>query len=156
MNDIVFDIRNIIIDRPDLQSKSKRALFGVLTAGLWTFYLYLLLPLASLLAWWLGFVVVYEEMVMRRGWEKLLELIGVYGAIVLAMGLVQVGWALTNWLRFYGRRDRRRERPPLMSPEFAEPLFLMDTGEFPSWMNARRLVVHHHPTQPRITAVEID
>ena len=156
MNDIVFDIRNIIIDRPELQSKTKRALFGVLTAALWSFYLYLLLPLASLLAWWLGFVVVYEEMVMLRGWEKLLELIGVYGAIVLAMGLAQVGWALTNWLRFYGRRDRRRERPPLMSPEFVEPLFLMDTGEFPNWMNAKRLVVHHHPIHPRITSVEID
>jgi poly-beta-1,6-N-acetyl-D-glucosamine biosynthesis protein PgaD len=156
MNDIVFDIRNIIIDRPELQSKSKRALFGVLTAGLWSFYLYLLLPLASLLAWWLGFVVVYEEMVMLRGWEKLLGLLGVYGAIVLAMGLAQVGWALTNWLRFYGRRDRRRERPPVMSAEFAEPMFLTDTGEFPVWMNAKRLVVHHHPTQPRITSVEID
>ena len=156
MNDIAFDIRSIIIDRPELQSKGKRAIFGVLTAGLWTFYLYLLLPLASLLAWWLGFVVVYEEMVMRRGWETLLGLIGVYGAIVLAMGLVQVGWALTSWLRFHGRRDRRREPPPVMSPEFAEPLFLMDTGEFPAWMNAKRLVVHHHPTQPRITSVETD
>jgi len=156
MNDIVFDIRNIIIDRPELQSKSKRAIFGVLTAGLWSFYLYLLLPLASLLAWWLGFVVVYEEMVMLRGWEMLLELIGVYGAIVLAMGLAQVGWALTNWLRFYGRRDRRRERPQEVSQEFTEPLFLTDTGEFPAWMNAKRLVVHHHPTQPRITSVEID
>ena len=156
MNDIVFDIRSIIIDRPELQSKGKRAIFGVLTAGLWTFYLYLLLPVASLLAWWLGFVVVYEEMVMRRGWETLLGLIGVYGAIVLAMGLVQVGWALTSWLRFYGKRDRRREPPPVMSPAFAEPLFLMDTGEFPAWMNAKRLIVHHHPTQPRITSVETD
>ena len=156
MNDIAFDIRSIIIDRPELQSKGKRAIFGVLTAGLWTFYLYLLLPLASLLAWWLGFVVVYEEMAMRRGWETLLGLIGVYGAIVLTMGLVQVGWALTSWLRFHGTRDRRREPPPVMSPEFAEPLFLMDTGEFPAWMNAKRLVVHHHPTQPRITSVETD
>jgi len=49
------------------QSKGKRAIFGVLTAALWSFYLYLLLPLASLLAWWLGFTAVYEEMVMRRG-----------------------------------------------------------------------------------------
>lgn len=154
MNDIVFDLRDIIIDRPELQSKGKRALFGALTAGLWSFYLYLLLPLASLLAWWLGFVVVYEEMAMRRGWEALLELIGVYSGVVLAMGLVQVGWALINWLRFYGTRDRRRERPPVMSQEFAEPLFLMDTGEFPVWMNAKRLVVHHHPTYPRITSVE--
>jgi len=109
-----------------------------------------LLPLATLLAWWLGFTAVYEELVMRRGWEALLELIGVYGAIVLAMGLEQVSWALGNWLRFYGTRDR----PPVMSQEFAEPLFLMDTGEFPVWMNAKRLVVHHHATHPRITSVE--
>jgi len=156
MNEIVFDFRNIIIDRPELQSKGKRAIFGVLTAGLWSFYLYLLLPLASLLAWWLGITVVYEEMVMRSGWRALLELIGVYSVIVLAMGMVQVSWALINWLRFYGRRDRRREPPPVVSPEFAEPLFLMDTGEFPVWMNAKRLVVHHHPTHPRITSVEAD
>ncbi len=156
MNDMVFDIRKIIIDRPELQSKSKRAVYGVLTAALWSFYLYLLLPLATLLAWWLGFTAVYEEMVMRRGWEALLELIGVYGSIVLAMGLAQVGWALGNWLRFYGRHDRRRERPPVVLPEFAEPLFLMDTGEFPVWLNAKRLVVHHHPTYPRITSVEVD
>ena len=154
MNDIVFDLHDIIIDRPELQSKGKRAIFGVLTAGLWSFYLYLLLPLASLLAWWLGFTAVYEELVMRRGWEALLELIGVYGAIVLAMGLVQVSWALGNWLRFYGARDRRRERPQEVNQEFTEPLFLMDTGEFPVWMNAKRLVVHHHPRYPRITSVE--
>jgi hypothetical protein len=49
---------------------------------------------------------------------------------------------------------RRRERPPVVSREFAEPLFLMDTGEFPLWLNAKRLVVHHHPTYPRITSVE--
>jgi len=156
MNDNVFGVRDIIIDRPELQSKSKRAVYGVLTAALWSFYLYLLLPLATLLAWWLGFTAVYEEMVMRRGWEALLELIGVYGSIVLAMGLAQVGWALINWLRFYGRRDRRRERPPVMRQEFTEPLFLMDTDDLPVWLNAKRLVVHHHPTQPRITSVEVD
>ncbi len=154
MNDLVFDLRNIIIDRPELQSKSKRAIFGVLTAGLWSFYLYLMLPLASLLAWWLGITAVYEELVMRRGWEALLELIGLYSGIVLAMGVVQVGWALISWLRFYGKRDRRRERPPVMNQQFTEPLFLMDTGEFPAWLNAKRLVVHHHPTKPRITSVE--
>ena len=156
MNDIVFDLHDIIIDRPELQSKGKRAIFGVLTAGLWSFYLYLLLPLASLLAWGLGLTAVYEELVMRRGWEALLGLIGVYSAIVLTMGLVQVSWALGNWMRFYGVRDRRREQPPVVSQEFAEPLFLMDTGEFPAWMNAKRLVVHHHPTHPRITSVETD
>jgi hypothetical protein len=42
----------------------------------------------------------------------------------------------------------------VVSQEFAEPLFLMDTGEFPLWLNAKRLVVHHHPTYPRITSVE--
>jgi biofilm PGA synthesis protein PgaD len=154
MNDIVFDLHDIIIDRPELQSKGKRAIFGALTAGLWSFYLYLLLPLASLLAWGLGLTAVYEELVMRRGWEALLGLIGVYSAIVLTMGLVQVSWALGNWMRFYGGRDRRREQPPVVSQEFAEPLFLMNTGEFPAWMNAKRLVVHHHPTHPRITSVE--
>lgn len=149
-------MNDIIIDRPELQSKGKRAFFGVLTAVLWSFYLYLLLPVVSLLAWAVGIYAIYEEMVMRRGWEALLELIGVYSGIVLSMGLAQVAWALINWLRFYGKRDRRRERAPVVSREFAQPLFQMDTSDLPKWLNAKRLVVHHHPTHPKITSVETD
>lgn len=144
-----------IIDRPELQAPSMRALFGVLTIVLWTSYVYLLLPLATLLAWYLGYTAVYEEMVMRRGWEALIELIGFYGIIVLVMGLVQVGWASINWARFSGKRDRRRLRERRVNMDIGQK-FMMDTSELPLWTSARRLVIHHHETLPVIVSVKVN
>lgn len=40
----------LIIDRPELQPRVQRAFFSPLTVVLWTFYVYLLLPLVTLLA----------------------------------------------------------------------------------------------------------
>jgi poly-beta-1,6-N-acetyl-D-glucosamine biosynthesis protein PgaD len=91
-------------------------------------------------------------MVMRNGWEALIRLMGVYGAIVLAMAFTQIGWALIIWMRFAGKRDRRRER--VVDMGFAEPMFPTDTVEIPVWQNARRLVVHHHETEDRIVSIE--
>jgi biofilm PGA synthesis protein PgaD len=142
-----------VIERPELQPPAIRAFFSMLTVVLWTSYVYLLLPVATLLAWYVGFTAIYEEMVMRRGWETLIELIGFYGLIVLVMGLIQVGWASGNWARFRGKRDRRRLHERHVDMEI-EKMFMMDTGEFPLWLNARRLVVRHHETEPRIVSVE--
>lgn len=144
----------MVIDRPELQPPAQRAFFSALTVVLWTFYVYLLLPLVTLLAWYCGFSAVYEELVMRSGWAALVELLAFYAAIVLAMGFTQVGWALVNWMRFAGKRDRRREREHLVDMGFAEPMFLIDTVEFPVWLNAKRLVVHHHETEPKIVSIE--
>ncbi len=146
-------MNDIVIDRPELQTPAKRAFFSVLTVMFWSFYVYLLLPLATLLAWHLGYTAVYEEMVMRNGWEALVKLLGFYSAIVLAMGFTQVGWALVNWMRFAGKRDRRRERERVVDMGFSEPMFLTDTIEIPAWQDAKRLVVHHHATDAKIVSV---
>ena len=142
-----------IIERPELQLPAMRAFFSVLTIALWTSFVYLLLPVATLLAWYVGYTAVYEEMVMRRGWEALVDLIGSYSIVVLVMGLIQVGWASINWARFRGKRDRRRLRERQVDRDI-EKMFMMDTGEFPVWQNARRLVVHHHETLPKIVSIE--
>jgi poly-beta-1,6-N-acetyl-D-glucosamine biosynthesis protein PgaD len=147
-------MNHLVIDRPELQPPAHRAFFSALTVVLWTFYVYLLLPLLTLLAWYCGYSAVYEEMVMRNGWEALVKLIGFYGAIVLAMAFTQIGWALVNWMRFAGKRDRRRERERVVDMGFSEPMFLIDTAGIPAWQNARRLVVRHHETEPRIVSVE--
>lgn len=147
-------MNDLVIDRPELQAPTMRALYGVLTVVLWTFYIYLLLPVATLLAWYAGYTVVYEEMLMRSGWEALVEMIGYYSLIVLAIGLVQVGWASLNWARFSGGRDRRRLQERQVDMRI-ETMFMTDTTELPAWQNAKRLVVRHHETEHRITAIEI-
>jgi len=147
-------MNDIVIDRPDLQTPTMRALFNALTVVMWSFYLYLLLPLATLLAWWIGFSAVYEEMVMRRGWESLVQLLGWYSLVILLIAMAQVGWAMLNWVRFRGKRDRRRLRERQVDMAI-EHMFLMDTGDRAAWQDARRMVVHHHPVEHKIVAVEV-
>lgn len=147
-------MNELVIDRPDLQSPAKRALLGLLTAVLWTFYVYLLLPVATLLAWYVGYTAVHEEMVMRRGWEALMHMIGWYSLVVLVMGIIQIGWASINWARFRGTRDRRRLREREVDME-VQKMFLTDTTEFPAWKNAKRIVVRHHKIEHKIVAVEV-
>ena len=33
-------------------------------------------------------------------------------------------------------------------------MFIMDTAEFPMWLNARRLVAYHHESLPKIVSIE--
>lgn len=143
-----------VIDRPELQAPAMRAFFSAVTVVMWSFYIYLLLPLATLIGWYVGFTAVYEEMVMRRGWEALLQLLGWYSLIVLLIALAQVGWASINWARFKGNRDRRRlsERKVDMG---VKHMFLTDLDRHADWQNAKRLVVHHHETEHKIVGVEI-
>ena len=142
-----------IIDRPELLPPVKRAFFDALTVVFWTFYLYLLLPLATLIAWYAGWTAVYEEMVMKRGWESLVQLLAFYGLIILVIGAGQLGWALVNWARFKGKRDRRRlsERYVEMN---VEKMFMIDIADLAAWQGAKRVVVHHHSTLSKIVAVE--
>ena len=144
----------LVIDRPELQPPAQRAFFSALTVVLWTFYVYLLLPLVTLLAWYFGYNSIYEEMVMRSGWESLVKLMGFYGAIVLAMAFTQIGWALVNWMRFAGKRDRRRERERVVDMGFSEPVFLTETIDITAWQDAKRLAVHHRATDAKIVSVE--
>lgn len=147
-------MNEIVINRPELQRPAARVFFSAVTAVFWTFYLYLMLPLATLIAWYVGFTVVYEEMLMRRGWESLLNLLGVYALIVLLIGAFQVGWALLNLFRFRGKRDRRRLHERFVDMNTAD-MFLADTTEYPQWKMAKRLVVSHHPTLSKIVSVEM-
>ncbi|HVY07133.1 MAG TPA: poly-beta-1,6-N-acetyl-D-glucosamine biosynthesis protein PgaD [Burkholderiales bacterium] len=142
-----------IIDRPDLLPPARRAFFSALTVVFWTFYLYLLMPLATLIAWYVGWTAVYGEMVMRRGWEALVELLTWYSLIVLIMGLVQIGWASINWARFRGKRDRRRFRERQVDIDM-QKMFMTDIADLAIWQDAKRIVVRHHKTHSKIVAVE--
>ena len=146
-------MNELVINRPELQPPAARVFFSAVTAVFWSFYLYLMLPLATLIAWYVGFTVVYEEMLMRRGWNSLLELLALYALVILVIGVFQVGWAVTNLLRFRGKRDRRRfsERYVDMN---VDKMFLADMTDYPSWKRAKRLVVTHHSTLSKIVAVQ--
>jgi biofilm PGA synthesis protein PgaD len=146
-------MRPLIFERPELQAPRQRVVFGALTLAFWMLWVYLWLPVISLVAWYFGGSTVYREMVSRSGYEAVVELLAVYGAIVgiLAGGLVL--WALYNWARF-SSRERRRALPALTLQETADR-FRLSAPQLGQWQKAKRVLVHRSEDGD-IVAVEVD
>lgn len=108
----------VFIDRPELQHWSQRGIFGVIAACGLTLWLYLFMPLLTLLAWVFGYYRFDQYIIhdYQRGFsEHLTSLI----AIIMIMGLILLAWASYNILRFY-KNERRRFIAPVQSYEVAE------------------------------------
>jgi biofilm PGA synthesis protein PgaD len=101
---------SILIQRPERQRPTQRALFALLTLLAWGLWLSLWLPLITLGAWLAGLRVGYLELARSRhgadGWKEIVFLL----ALAAACGAVAALWSGYNYLRFRGVRRRRQER----------------------------------------------
>ncbi len=95
-----------IIYRPDLQPRGQKTLFGAITMGAWAVWVYLFLPLLSLLAWAMGFDIFGRYMLQAEGPGYLITLTG-YAVVVAIAALIILGWSRYQYWRFAGR-DRRQ------------------------------------------------
>lgn len=108
----------------------RRTFWGIVTAGFWLVYVYLWLPLITLLMWYLGVRQAQLELYLRHNTFDPYLLV-VLPLIALLTAIVLVIWAEYNRKRF-GGDDRRSETPPVGhtaivcdlggSPEIAEIL----------------------------------
>jgi len=97
----------IIINRPDLKTKTRFFTeWGLALAG-WAMWFLLVRPFFLLLAWMIGYKLFYIHMVKYRGFENI-HLFFKYGVVVLTIYLVLQGWNLYNARRFRGRERRKR------------------------------------------------
>ncbi len=97
-----------IIHRPDLLDATKRgALAAIATAG-WLIWLYFLMPLAALVAWWFGYQRM--DLFVLKDPARTLETLAVFSIIISLGGAAFILWAVYNWLRF--RHHDRRGAPP--------------------------------------------
>ena len=120
----------LIIERPELQSPARRTLYSVVTALAWSIWLYLWLPLISLLAWMAGVQLLVLEVFLPVGGQDWMELLRLLVFVVVAILAVSV-WSQYN-LRRYGQRNRRKRIPDVdaqtlakyyeISPELLEKL----------------------------------
>jgi biofilm PGA synthesis protein PgaD len=134
----------IIIDNPRLQSPRQRVFYSAITFVIWVAWVYIWLPLLSLVAWIFGYRLFYDEMIVKAGFQALVERIGNYSLVILVCGCVFVGWAVYNRLRFRGR-ERRHAAYPLTTEEVSE-YFNVNPDSMRRWHGAKRLVVHHTDT----------
>lgn len=94
-----------LIHRPHLQPATRRTLWGVVTALFWVAYLYLWLPLATLLLWLLGVRLAAIELYLQQHSADPFLLLALPVLAVTASSLL-IGWGELNRWRFRGRDKR--------------------------------------------------
>ena len=111
--------RPLIIERGYLQSRPQRWGYRSVTFICWMLWLYMFVPLLSLVAWLAGLTLIYEVLVQDLLMEDLQAILARYvpglGILIITFFL----WALSSYLRF--RRTNRRRAVELVSKkELAE------------------------------------
>ncbi len=92
------------IDQPDLQSAGQRTVLSILALLAWICWLYLFLPLLTLVGWAISYQRVNQYIVHNKdGFFQQIELLG---PIVIIMGTLLIFWATYNWVRFRGSSRR--------------------------------------------------
>jgi biofilm PGA synthesis protein PgaD len=123
-------------EQPGLQ----RAAEFTITTLFWMAWLYLIMPLVSLLLWLLGVELFVEVMITRGGYQALLEEMVRYSLVILGILAVTLVWV--NWnLRHYGRHNKRIVQPqPVSIKELAAHTGLSRTA-ITGMQKARQLLV---------------
>ena len=95
-----------IINRPDLRSFEQKYGQSLITLMFWVMFFFFMRPLIGMVGWYFGLQLFTDVMIVHGGYQALIELLGIYFGIIVAMGLILEGWALYNLLR-YGRESYR-------------------------------------------------
>ena len=132
----------LIINRPELQSTSQRVIYPIITFVFWMLWIYIWLPLLSLIAWGFGVQLFYDEMILENGFDALIELAGIYAMMIFLLAAALLGWAQYNWVRF--KNVERRRAIDLVSTEDMAEYFQVDKEKLIIWRDANRMVVHHN------------
>ncbi|OGI59123.1 MAG: poly-beta-1,6-N-acetyl-D-glucosamine biosynthesis protein PgaD [Candidatus Muproteobacteria bacterium RBG_19FT_COMBO_61_10] len=122
--------------QPGLQ----RAAEFTITTLFWLAWLYLIMPLVSLLLWMLGVELFVEVMITRGGYQALLEELVDYSLVILGILAVTVIWV--NWnLRHYGGHNKRILQPQPVSIEELAAYSGLSRTEITGMQAARQLLI---------------
>lgn len=141
---------SMIISAPDRQSVMQRNLYASLTVLAWFAWIWLWLPLITLVAWLLGFDHAYGRVVLdnvEHGFSDLMFLL----RCASACALILVLWIGYNYLRF-GGRERRREVEQV-EPETIAHYFGANEIVSDRLRRMRRSVLHVDPSGRPVRAV---
>lgn len=112
MNDSDF-----IISRSEEQGVLRKTLFATLTGLAWLGWVYLWLPLLTLLAWWAGIDRAWKYIVVNNSDSNLYDIRLLLG-IACTCAATSLSWMVYNrWL--FGRLKRRRAVPNTINEEIA-------------------------------------
>ncbi len=109
-----------LIRKPYAQPRLKRAAWGFVTAAFWGLYIYLWLPLVTLILWLLGVRTAFFELYTRQHQVEPFLIVAI-PAMAALCALLLIGWAEYNRWRF-ARQDRRSPQDDVQVDEVAQRL----------------------------------
>ncbi|HOD34993.1 MAG TPA: poly-beta-1,6-N-acetyl-D-glucosamine biosynthesis protein PgaD [Syntrophales bacterium] len=99
----------IIVDN-QAKSRLRVAVESLLTVAFWMLYVYILLPIFTLVLWVFGVRTIYDEIFGLKGYLALIDLLKNGGLITIAILAILAGWAFYNYRMFMSRGERRSSR----------------------------------------------
>ena len=105
-----------IIERSDLESTGKRRVGQIVSLIAWMVWIYLFTPIIALIGWFFG-VELFQRYILDDP-VGTLRAVQVYALVIFIAGVMFIGWASYNWLRFHNR-ERRHAPPPVSSRDLA-------------------------------------
>lgn len=130
-----------IIVRDEVKSRLRVAVEGLLTVAFWVFYIYVLLPIFTLILWAFGVRTIFDEVFGQKGYLALIDILKNGGLITAAILVVLAGWAFYNYRLFVKRGDRRGSRVSISSDREIARLLDLDPAALESIRRRRRLKV---------------
>jgi len=131
-----------IIDRPDLQSFQQKYGQSTITVLFWILFFFFMRPLVGMVGWFFGFQLFTDVMLVKGGYQSLLQLLGWYFSIIFVMGVIIKAWGLYNLYR-YGRHEKRLRHPAPVTIEALAQHFQADVDELRKWQAAKRVILEH-------------
>lgn len=136
-------MEELIFEKPHLAPLPSRIGWAFFTAFFWIIWVYLWMPLITLLMWAIGFRY-YDNHFLHNSPTELIDLRNIfvlYLSIIVTLGGTLLVWARTEYMRF--RNVHRRTRPTSVAiTELAE--FAKIKPEIMSTLSTvRRMTAHH-------------
>jgi poly-beta-1,6-N-acetyl-D-glucosamine biosynthesis protein PgaD len=102
-------------------------ILSLLTLLFWVVWIYLVLPLVSLLLWFFGVRLVFQQIV-TGGYEGLRASLISYSTVLLALIALLALWIAWNVSRYGGSNDRRTVRRAEVTDGEVREAFHLDAG----------------------------
>ncbi len=134
-------MKSPIIENPSLQTLRQRFTSSFLTFLFWVFWIYLWLPLVSLLAWGVGVDLFYQELIAESGYKTILKMMFWYIIAISTTAVIFIAWAVYNLFRFR-KKDRRKEAKVVGTIDLAH-YFKIDERQVKKFQKSKYLVIHH-------------
>ena len=136
-------MKTLIFEKPHLSPLPNRIGWAFFTAFFWIIWVYLWMPLITLVIWSLGFKF-YDATFLHNTRSELIDLRNLfvlYLSIIVTLGGSLLLWARTEYMRF--RNVHRRTRPLAVSVEELAQFANIPPARMNELSTVRRMTAHH-------------